>query len=110
MENNKAEERSKIKMKYDCIYRTYNCGEDCPCSLYTEELVLTEEEERLFKYCEDFCPIYYDIKNFNSCSYEYDNMHTTLYCPSEMCDKITKVCVLRRREKIMKEKTNEEAK
>lgn len=42
-------------MKYDCIYRTYDCGEEnCPCSLYTEKLVLTEEEERLFKYCEDF--------------------------------------------------------
>lgn len=37
-------------------------------------------------------------------------MHTTLYCPSEMCDKIVKVCVLRRRERITKEKTNEEVK
>lgn len=86
-------------MKYDCIYHSRNCKEECcPCSLYTEDLVLTEEEEKLTKHCEDFCPIYQAIHDYNMASYKYDNMHTAISCTSEMCNKIIKVYVLRRRE------------
>lgn len=91
-------------MKYECIYHSYDCKEEkCPCLQYTEKLILTKEEDELTTYCEDFCPIYYAVKNYNSDSYKYRNTHITLSCPAEMCEDVTKTYVLRRRER-MKER------
>ena len=57
------------------------------------EVVLTEEEEELTKYCEDFCPISNVIT-------EYNKSHRAIICcPTEMCKRITEAYVLNRRNK-----------
>lgn len=58
-----------------------------------DKLVLTEEEERLTKYCEDFCPIYSAIEEHNSYS------RHIIACPTEMCTAVTKSYILDRRER-----------
>jgi hypothetical protein len=88
-------------MKYECIYHSRDCQEEkCPCSLYTDKIALTKEENELTKYCGDFCPIYYAIKSYNSDSHKYHNTNVTLSCPTEMCNAVTKTFILRRRERM----------
>ena len=58
-----------------------------------EKVILTEEEEKLTKYCKDFCPIHYAIEQYNK-----GNRHI-ISCSNEMCDRITNTFVLNLREK-----------
>ena len=58
-----------------------------------EEVILTEEEEELTKYCEDFCPISNVIT-------EYNEFHRAIICcPTEMRKRVTEAYVLNRRNK-----------
>ena len=55
-------------------------------------LIFTKEEEALTKSCEDFCPIYEAIRQYNNC-------HThNIYCATEMCKNISIAYALNRRE------------
>ena len=59
----------------------------------SEKVILTEEEEQLTKYCEDFCPISHAIT-------EYNKYHRPIICcPTEMCERVTEAYVLNRRNK-----------
>lgn len=58
-----------------------------------EKVILTEEEDKLTKYCKDFCPIYYAIEQYNK-----GNTHI-ICCSNEMCDIITDTYILNLREK-----------
>ena len=57
-----------------------------------EKIILTEEEEKHTKYCEDFCPIHDAITQYNVCNKQI------VSCPSEMCEAITECYVLNRRD------------
>ncbi|MBQ4523507.1 MAG: hypothetical protein IJA10_11240 [Lachnospiraceae bacterium] len=59
----------------------------------SETLILTEEEEKLTTYCEDFCPIYQAITDYNRWH------RPTVSCPSVMCERIVESYVLNRRSK-----------
>ena len=57
----------------------------------------TEKEKELTRYCEDFCPIYQAITDYN-------NSHRPIIsCTSEMCEKMSEAYVLHLREKKLKE-------
>ena len=57
-----------------------------------ENLILTKEEESLTKNCEDFCPIYEAIRQYNAC-------HThKICCATTMCKNVTEAYVLNKRE------------
>ena len=60
----------------------------------TDKVVLTEDEDKITHYCEDFCPIYYKIKEYNR-NHEYN-----ILCPNEMCDRITSAYIMNRRKYI----------
>lgn len=57
-----------------------------------DQIALTEQEEQLTQYCEDFCPIYGAITDYNT-SYTHK-----IFCPKEMCASITKAYILNKRE------------
>ena len=48
----------------------------------------TEKEKELTRYCDDFCPIYQAITDYNK------SHRPTISCASEMCEKITEAYVL----------------
>ena len=64
----------------------------------TDKVTLTKEEDKITKYCEDFCPIYYEIKEYNN-NHEYN-----ILCPNEMCDRITSAYIMNRRKYISNKK------
>lgn len=49
---------------------------------------LTEKEDELTRYCEDFCPIYKAITDYNM------SHKPSIYCPTEMCERVTEAYVL----------------
>lgn len=59
----------------------------------SKELILTKEEEKLTKHCEDFCPIHDVITNYNK------SHMPIICCPSEMCKEVTKAYILNKRNK-----------
>ena len=59
-----------------------------------EKIILTEEEEKITTYCEDFCPIYDAIIQYNK------GTKHIIHCPSKMCEVITESYVLDRRDTI----------
>lgn len=60
-----------------------------------DQVTLTEQEEKLTQYCEDFCPIYHAITNYNT-------SHThKIFCPKEMCNNITNAYILNRKEEMI---------
>lgn len=58
-----------------------------------DDLVLTEEEEKITHYCEDFCPLYYAIEAFNKKHF------SCIICSTEMCKKATNAFILDRRKR-----------
>lgn len=67
-----------------------------------EELILTKEEDESTRYCDDFCPIYDAIKQYNK-----NHLHI-IYCPEEMCDEVIKEYILNKRYEKEKSKNKEE--
>lgn len=55
-------------------------------------LILTEEEDKFLKYCEDFCPIYSAIEQFNR-----RNKHN-IYCRTEMCEAVKEAYIPNKRD------------
>ena len=60
-----------------------------------QDVKLTDEEDKLTKYCIDFCPIYHSIEEYNSHPY---NREHHIMCTSEMCDVMQRTYILNRRE------------
>ena len=56
-----------------------------------EDFLLTENEEKITHYCEDFCPICNAIAEYNRTHYN------NIYCTTEMCEQIQKVYILNNR-------------
>lgn len=54
-------------------------------------LTLTKKEEKITTHCEDFCPIYQSLKEYNA-----TNRHK-ICCPTEMCKRVTETYVLNQR-------------
>ena len=50
------------------------------------------KEDEITKYCEDFCPIYDSIKEYNE-----SNLHK-IFCNTEFCKHITETYNLNRKE------------
>ena len=50
--------------------------------------------EKLSRYCEEFCPIYKVIEEYNS-----SNEHN-IYCNTEMCKHIREVCAMNLEKKV----------
>ena len=55
------------------------------------KVVLTEEEEKRVKYCEDFCPIYDSIRDYNQ------RNNPPISCTSDMCTGIISSYILGKR-------------
>lgn len=53
---------------------------------------LTKKEEESIRYCEDFCPLYQSLCNYNL-SHRY-----TISCDTKMCEKVTEAYILNLRE------------
>ena len=58
-----------------------------------DDLVLTEEEEKITHYCKDFCPLCYAIEEFNRTHL------SSIFCSTEMCKKATNAFILDRRKR-----------
>lgn len=58
-----------------------------------KNFLLTEDEEKITHYCEDFCPIYNAITEYNNTHYNH------IYCTTEteMCKQMQKVYILNNR-------------
>lgn len=52
------------------------------------EITLTEKEKKMTRYCEDFCPIYEPIRQFN-CTHNH-----RIFCNTEFCAHIINVYIL----------------
>lgn len=59
----------------------------------SDNLILTEEEEKITHYCEDFCPLYEAIRDFNR------NKFSTITCATEMCTNVVNAFILDRRQR-----------
>lgn len=63
---------------------------------FTEKFILTKKEDKMTRYCENFCPIYRAI-------IDYNNSHAhIIFCSSDMCTNITRAYALNEREKEVK--------
>lgn len=60
---------------------------------------LTKEEENLTRYCEDFCPIYNAIKDYNA------SHKPIISCPTEMCNKVAEAYIAHLRNEKAKEES-----
>lgn len=58
------------------------------------EIELTDEEEKATHYCQDFCPIYQGITDYNT---GLKRKHK-IYCTPNMCKRIVNTYVLNMRE------------
>ena len=60
------------------------------------KFILTKKEDKMTRYCENFCPIYRAITDYN-------NSHAhIIFCSSDMCTNITRAYALNEREKEVK--------
>lgn len=57
-----------------------------------EKLILTKKENKDTHYCENFCPIYESITQYNNSHFH------KIACPSRMCEVVTTSYVLNKRE------------
>lgn len=53
---------------------------------------LTKKEEKIIRYCEDFCPLYQSL-----CDYNLYHRHT-ISCDTKMCEKVAEAYILNLRE------------